>query len=364
MNDILFYLLRCVVNAQPLDRILMSGITPKDWGVLFDVAQKQGVSAVVFDHVQTLPKEVAPPKEILVKWYSQTMYIERQLKKRFALSADFAAKMAEHEIPVVVLKGLAFAVNYPNPLSRECGDLDCYMMGKAKEGDGIVKVIGGTMEDGGYKHAHLYYEGLTIENHYFLTDFDKTPRGIYTERYLQRLIGGEQRKLKETHLLSPCADFNALFLIKHAQRHFIEEGINLRHLLDWAFFLKKEQDNVNWDQLLPEMEKCWLLRMAQVLTELCVEKFGVEVTVDALRIPAADKKGHQLVIQVMDDIMGGHPDIFKENFLQKCFRILRRFVRMWRFRDLADETYLTLVWNTFAFSSYLNRKVELEAMGR
>lgn len=360
MNEILFYFLQCVVNVQPLDKLFMSELNPNDWNSLFDIAKKQGVSAVVFDYIRTLPKEIALPREILLKWYSQTLYIEQQQKKMFVLSADFAERMAEYDIPVVVLKGLAFAVNYPNPLSREFGDLDCYMMGKAKEGDCIVQAIGGTMEEGGYKHSHLYYKGLTIENHYFLTSFNKTPRGVYTERCLQRLIGGEQCALKGTHLLTPCADFNAFFLIKHAQRHFINEGINVRHLLDWVFFLNKEQSNVHWDQLIPVMQKCGNLRFAQVLTEICVEKLGLKVDVKTLRIPVDNRQDYILAEHVLTDIMKGHPDLHNENFAQKCLRIVRRFVRMWKFRALADENYITLLWNSFAFSSYMKRSVELE----
>ncbi len=94
----------------------------------------------------------------------------------FSLSAEYADKMYENGIPVVVLKGLAFGVYFPNPMSRECGDLDCYMMGKDREGDHITALIGGKVEDGGYKHAHLHYKGLTIENHYYLTNFNNTKR--------------------------------------------------------------------------------------------------------------------------------------------------------------------------------------------
>ena len=359
MDETFFYLLKCVVNAEPLRPSFMEGLTPGDWRTLFELSKKQGVSAVVFDKIQSLPKEAAPPRTILLGWYSQALYVEQQLKKMFSLSAEYADKMYENGIPVVVLKGLAFGVYFPNPMSRECGDLDCYMMGEGKKGDRITALIGGKVEDGGYKHAHLHYKGLAIENHYFLTNFNNTKRGIYTERYLQKLIGEGHRQLANTHLLSPSADFNAFFLIKHALMHFISEGINLRHLLDWAFFLQKEQENVNWESLLPEMEKCKIIRFAQVLTGLCVEYLGVEVNVNSLKIATEDREGHILVRQVMADVMEGHLEVLKENFLQKCFRIFRRFGRMWRYRSLASESYWLMVWNTFSFSSYLKRKVKL-----
>ena len=60
---------------------------------------------------------------------------------------------------------------------------------------------------------------------------------------------------------------------------------------------------------------------------------------------------------LLADTFGGHPSMAGETFFMKCKRILRRFRRIYRFRDLADETPATLIWNAFAFSSYLHRKL-------
>ncbi len=360
MQTILYYILNCVVNDTHLATSRLKGLSSEDWKALFEILRGQGVSAVVFDKIKVLPKEVALPKEVLLKWYSQASYVERQLTKMFDVAAEFAAKMHENGISVVVLKGVAFGTYYPNPMSRECGDLDCFMLGKGREGDAIAVKIGGHVEDGGYKHSHMHYKGLTIENHYYLTNFNNTSIGIYTERCLQRLVSHRCRRIGDTYLLNPSADFNAFFLIKHAQMHFIGEGINIRHLLDWSFFLRKEQDNVDWEQLIPEMERCGVLRFARMLTEICVVKFELVVKVHALRLSADDRKGHTLAERVFNDIMNGYPDMRKENVLQKGFRILRRFYRMWKFRSIASEHYLTMVWNTVAFSSYLKRKVRLK----
>jgi hypothetical protein len=59
---------------------------------------------------------------------------------------------------------------------------------------------------------------------------------------------------------------------------------------------------------------------------------------------------------VFADIMGEQPDLFHENFIEKIGRIIRRFYRMWRFRSLADESYLRLIWNTLAFNSYTKKR--------
>lgn len=344
-----FYLLSCIINNTSVNWAFFYGFTICDWTQLYRLSKDQGIVAIIFEVIANIPKEMAPPKEVTLKWISQVLSIEKQMKKKEAIAIEFAEKLSKRNIQTVVLKGLAYALYYPNPYHRESGDLDCYLMGKKNEGDKVVVEIGGKMEEAGYKHSHLWYKGLTIENHKFITNFDNTKLGIKTERLLQEQINVGCQYVGNTKLLTPSADFNALFIIKHAQRHFIQEGIRIRHLLDWAFFLKAESSNVNWDNVISVMDRCKILKFAQVLTSICIDKFGMSIDIDGLIVHGTDSN------IVLADILGEQPDMFHENIVQKARRILRRFYRMWKFRSLADESYLRLVWNTFAFSSYLKR---------
>lgn len=203
--------------------------------------------------------------------------------QRNMICAEFAEKMEEMDIPVVALKGIAYSVYYPNPNLRECGDLDCYMMGKKDAGDKAVSEVGGRIDEAGQKHSHLFYKGLTIENHEFFTNFGNTERGRYTEKLLHTLVRDQPTYLNKTKLLRPCPEFTALFMIKHSQRHFLYKGIRMRHVTDWALFLKAEQDNVNWDYIILEMEKCGVLEFARLMTNVCSNVLGMDVRVDALR---------------------------------------------------------------------------------
>ena len=352
-KTILFHILSCIVNDSNVDWSLFNLFTPRDWELFYVLSQKQGVVAIVFDKIKEIPKEFAPPKTITMRWISHALSIEEQMKKKERIATEFAEELSKRDIQTIVLKGLAYASYYPNPYHRESGDLDCYLMGKKDEGDKITIEIGGKMEEAGYKHSHLYYKGLTIENHNFLTSFDNTKLGIRTEQLLQEQIIEGYRLIGGTKLQNPSADFNAIFLIKHAQRHFIKEGICVRHLLDWGFFLKSESQNVNWEKVIPIMNECRILEFAKVMTKLCIEQLGMKIDIDELSSPM------KISDAVLADILGGQPDLFHENFMQKIGRIIRRFYRMWKFRSLADENYIRLVWNTFAFSSYLKRTPNL-----
>ena len=348
-----FHILSCIVNDSIVDWSLLNLFTPRDWELFYVLSQKQGVVAIVFDKIKEIPKEFAPPKTITMRWISHALSIEEQMKKKERIATEFAEELSKRDIQTLVLKGLAYASYYPNPYHRESGDLDCYLMCKKEEGDKVTVEIGGKMEEAGYKHSHLYYKGLTIENHNFLTSFDNTKLGIRTEQLLQKLISQGYRPIGDTKLQNPSADFNALFLIKHAQRHFIKEGICVRHLLDWAFFLKAESQNVNWKKVVPIMMECRILEFAKVMTRLCIDQLGMKIDIEELSSPM------KISDAVLADILGGQPDLFHENFIQKIGRIIRRFYRMWKFRSLANESYCRLVWNTFAFSSYLKRTPNL-----
>ena len=348
-----FHILSCVVNDTDVNWRLFNLFTPKDWELFYTLSKKQGVTAITFEAIKNIPKEIAPQKTVTLKWLSNALSIEQLMMQKERIAIEFAEELSKRDIQTSVLKGLAYASYYPNPYHRESGDLDCYLMGKKDVGDKITVEIGGKMEEAGYKHSHLYYKGLTIENHNYLTSFDNTKLGIKTEQLLQELINQECRPIDNTKLQNPSADFNALFLIKHAQRHFIKEGICVRHLLDWAFFLKSESQNVNWEKVIPMMNECRILEFAKVMTRLCIEQLGMTIDIEELSSPM------KISDAVLADILGEQPDLFHENFVQKIGRIMRRFYRMWKFRSLADESYCRLVWNSLAFSSYLKRNPKL-----
>lgn len=348
-----FHILSCIINETAIDWSLFHDYSSNDWEKLFILSKKQGVSAIIFDRIKDIPQDIAPPRQITLKWLSLSLAIEKQMKSKENIAIEFANRLAEQNIPVVVLKGISYASFFPNPHHRESGDLDCYLMGQKELGDELVIKIGGKMKEAGYKHSHLYYNGLTIENHRFLTSFDNSKLGIKTERILQGLIKNGLKPIDGSNLMNPCADFNALFLLKHAQRHFIKEGICTRHLLDWAFFLKAEATNVNWQRVIPIMQECRISNFAKAISSICIKKLGTKIDIKELQEPCTISDA------VIADILGDHPDLFHENLWQKAKRILRRFYRMWKFKSLADENYLRLVWNSFTFNSYIKREPHL-----
>lgn len=352
MIYIFLEILRVAIGTEPFFK---RSITLNEWRALYKTSSVHGLTAVVFDFVKTLPKSEAPDVTLLIEWFSVATSVEQTMRRMQVTSEKFAEEMRKREIPVVVLKGMAFAQYYPNPLLRECGDLDCYLMGKKEEGDLTALELGGRMEEAGYKHSHLIYNGMTIENHRFFTDFDNTPTGILTEQVLGELIQEEHTYIGNSKLCCPSANFNAVFLLKHAQGHFIDEGIRMRHVLDWALFLREKQEEVDWSKILSILEQTHTAKFAGVLTAISVRYLRIEVLNKGL-LALASNAEQKMVDAVLADIMGEQPAIYVDGLWHKSKRILRRFRRMWKFRSLASETYQRMVWNAFAFSSYMSKR--------
>lgn len=398
----LFHLLSCVVKGTAPEVSLFANMGAGEWDALHQLAKEQGVTALVFEKLESLPAEVAPPKQLMLQWFSHTLSIGKQMERKYLVAADFAERLAAANIPVVVLKGFAIAAYYPQPLHRECGDLDCYMLGKMAEGEAVAASFGAVVEEANYKHSHIKYKGLTIENHKYFTSFNNTARGKGTEAALKQLIFAQApARWDNSALLRPNATFNALFLAKHALRHFIDEAICLRHIMDWALFLKAEAANVDWQLLRPHLEASRVLLFAQLLTHISLRHLGLPASTPlpdwlsgvnagvysagcgggaaasascagsgevaacgggsaaAAGLDCGDgaERLARWEEMLLADTFGGHPSMAGETFFMKCKRILRRFRRIYRFRDLADETPATLIWNAFAFSSYLHRKL-------
>ena len=96
-----------------------------DWNNVAQLAQRNGVSGLISPRVAELRETglIPEPCARLIESNAMTvaassLAIDIQLKRLFALAA-------EHEIPLIVLKGAAVAnLLYPRPHARQAGDID------------------------------------------------------------------------------------------------------------------------------------------------------------------------------------------------------------------------------------------------
>ncbi len=243
----------------------------------------QGVGAFIFDGLQkateacTMPAD-AVSRELKMKLFSHTMQVEKLCRGQYDKAAELASIYAEHSIRTVVLKGIAIGQCYPNPWHRPCGDLDCYLLGDYKRGNEIAKSVGAHVDDHSYKHSHIGFKGLVVENHQFCTPISGCKRTKRFERFLHEILAAEgATKIGKTHLETPLPMFNAFFLTHHGRNHFLIDGITLRHLCDWAMLLHKYGTEIDWEYFCRLAEEYGLRLFADTMTRLSRDYLSVKI---------------------------------------------------------------------------------------
>ena len=92
-------------------------------------------------------------------------------------------------------------------------------------------------------------------------------------------MGGDDNyivKVLGEKVVLPSPNLHALFLLKHMMAHFAAQGINLRQLLDWFFFVKIYKAEVDWIWLESILKQYGMLEMYNILNAICVDQFGFD----------------------------------------------------------------------------------------
>lgn len=308
-----------------------------DWNQIYAMAAQQGVLALVFDAVATLPLEQQPPRALKMKWIASIANIEGRYNYQKKTAMELAEQFHQNNITTYVLKGFAIAGYYPKPEHRECGDLDCFLGGDYERGNCVAEAIGAKVTREYYKHSIIVYRKLMVENHQFCIAIRGSRALKEFERHLEKTISKGATNIDGSHLIKPSADFNALFITTHAMTHFLVEGIKLRHILDWALLLKAEQENINWEEFYQWADKMHLTRFADAMTAICVEHFGLQVTNPAIHTssPYAERILRD-TIQNSEGIHNKGYSAWKSRFMQ----IRNRLSFAWKYHKIYQKSLI------------------------
>ena len=276
-------LLRAGLWGSPIDTTLFQGKV--DWKGIFKIAKEQTVQIIVADGLEALPKDIAPKKQtihkIAIKRVTNTL-----VHKFLNITINRITGLFSAEgIPSILLKGQGIAQNYPNPESRMCGDIDIYVglenFDKACE---ILKREGAedlTDQDEHEFHIALDLDGSTIEIHkksdcISNKKLNKSLQKWNTSHLDAKLAEGTLPTWNNAGTLINLPDptYNAFYIIHHAVRHMLGEGIGLRHVCDWMIFLRTHHDQINKDELREKLHEDHMTQAWEQFGALATEFLG------------------------------------------------------------------------------------------
>lgn len=232
-------------------------ITEKvDWVALKALAERQGLSAVILDALNSDGTNLADsmPVQMKLVWIGEALQGERQFKAQWKAVKEMAEHFDKNGIKTYVLKGFVVSECYPKPEHRVSVDMDCFLLPKEgdediwEKGNKLMEEKGYTVGRGFYKNSSFHLPGLLVENHRFLTPFRGNKKLKQLEMLLQSELwnDGSEDRFEGVPLYRPPVMVSALFLIEHAYSHFLHEGLTWRMVIDWAMFRKRHQKEIDW----------------------------------------------------------------------------------------------------------------------
>lgn len=345
MCELLCKLINTTLTGKPLE----FGVgTEADWQHCFDLALQQDVLAMTFPAMTALPKELRPSFTLWAKWMAYAQNIAKQSEYKREVGKKIGSWLAEDGLSTVIIKGFSLSVLYPNPNLREFSDIDLFSGEDydavnacfAKHGVKVSSVDG--------HHAYLKVDGISVEHHFAFHN-TKVKRGLEgPEEALQELAVKEWQPTSIKGVCFPNPAFTALFVGWHAYEHFLQEKIQLRHVIDWVLALRAltPSDAVAVRQTI---ENATWSRFADTLTSIAIHHLGLpQEWFPANEIEIANSIDEVQEQKVWNDIINTLHTPHSHNSNSRRISIAKRMLKnSWKFKEYADIKSYQLLWREF-----------------
>lgn len=252
-----------------------------DWAKVYTLARQQTLLGLLADAVGRLPQEYRPDAAMMQKLKS---FCLRNIQSHVLITkrlADSLETLRSAGVEPVLFKGHGLAANYPDPMSRQCGDIDLYV-GKEDYDKAVLVCRQAFAEDEhdseSIKHFHFNHDGVTVEIHRIA----ETIPGIFRNRRYQRWTVESLRpsNLRKTDMEGvavslPPHNFNAVYVMNHAWHHFVTGGVGLRQFCDWAVYMHRFCKEIDVQQLETDLRSFGLYRVWAIFAYVAVNFLGL-----------------------------------------------------------------------------------------
>ena len=356
-EDALFALLRVGLGAGGAATDVPA-LSPGDWDCLYRMAGEQSVLGIAYAGIERLPKDAQPPMELAFQWASEAETVRGHNRLVNAEASRLTEFFAAAGRKTAILKGPANAMLYSDPLSRQCGDIDLWVEGGRKSVLDLLKQK--NLVAGVHSLMMLYAaphhvdiapgpDGIHVEIHFEPSSGNKDP---FANRRMMRYLAGEIAKacMAPGGFCVPSIKFALVMQLSHIQRHFLEEGIGLRQVVDYYVLLRNSTE-ADRDEVAARLRAFGVSHMAGALMWVLGEKLGLER--DRMLCRPNPFRGRWLLSKVF---AGGNFGLYAE---EERGLVRRWFARRWRLLRCLPFAPAEVFWTGVVFVKKLVKSIPL-----
>lgn len=299
----------------------------QEWKAMFEMAEKQAVAGIAFLALEKLSAMgVKPSLEVLYEWIGTSEQIKAQNKILNKRCCEITKLFADAGFRTCVLKGQGNALMYPVSEARTSGDIDLWVEGTRKD---IRRFVRSRYPNAADSKLHIefpYFEDVPVEVHY-------KPSYKDSPKYEKRLQAYFQSKAAEQYdntvsigddggqISVPTASFNAVQQMAHMMGHMFEEGIGIRHFIDYFYVLKALREEKNQEDFEQLFNQLGLLSFARGTMWIEREILGLD---SAYLIVLEDEKIGRVILKEIEE--GGNFGHFDQRYSARSKGYLMRGV--------------------------------------
>ena len=212
-----------------------------NWDDLMDLASEQGVLAWAYEGIIRLPDALQPDRKQRISWALSTQELNKQYERQCQVLQQMISICNQHNVRLLLLKGIGLSDVYRIPSSRPSGDLDCYFF---NDFDWANDIFSDSIISSDDKHTQFQFNGVSIENHRTFLDLDSCRRKC-VERYLENHASAACVSSMGYYVLPPMP--NLVYLIMHALLHLRYAGhleLTFRSIIDIPMYMTRFRDEL------------------------------------------------------------------------------------------------------------------------
>ena len=336
MIDKNFALLRYSLGSKSEVSKVIAGM---DWQMLYSFASKQALLGLCFEGIERLGKEYPEElkqnpigRDLLMAWMAKAQQIRRQNMKVNVVAAKLYSKFREDGLRCCILKGQGNALMYPNPYSRNPGDIDIWVNDSRSAITEYAKGHFTLGDDVRYHHIETSLDGVPVELHFFPCSMNNPLYHTRLQKWFKRNADLQCSNVVSLpdgtgEIAIPTTAFNVVYQLTHLYHHFFDEGIGMRQIIDYYYVVNNDELLVIRDALQKELKHLGLWKFAMAVMYVLHEALGLSE--EKMIAPMDEKRGKLLLAEILNGGNFGQHFTKYGHFTQQGMA-KKYFLKIWR----------------------------------